>query len=273
MKKWFALLSALPLVAFATTPEKVVTLGGDVTEIVYALGAQSSLVARDSTSQWPQAANNLPDVGYLRQLNAEGILSMRPTLVLASAQAQPSLALKQVEQSHVKVVTVPGSNDLSVIDEKVRVIAQATHQQALGEILRGKLRQELAALPTTPLNKRVLFILNHGGMTAMAGGQQTGADAAIRAAGLQNAMQGFTRYQPLSQEGVIASQPDLIVISQDGVKALGGEDNLWKLPGLAQTPAGRHKQVLAIDDMALLGFSVRTPQAIQQLRTKAEQLP
>lgn len=198
---------------------------------------------------------------------------MRPTLVLASTQAQPSLALKQVEQSHVKVVTVPGSNDLSVIDEKVRVIAQATHQQAQGEILRGKLRQELAALPTTPLNKRVLFILNHGGMTAMAAGQQTGADAAIRAAGLQNAMQGFTRYQPLSQEGVIASQPDLVVISQDGVKALGGEENLWKLPGLAQTPAGRHKEVLAIDDMALLGFSVRTPHAIQQLRTKAESCP
>jgi iron complex transport system substrate-binding protein len=119
----------------------------------------------------------------------------------------------------------------------------------------------------------VLFILNHGGMTAMAAGQQTAADAAIRAAGLQNAMQGFTRYQPLSQEGVIASQPDLVVISQDGVKALGGEANVWTLPGLAQTPAGRNRQVLTIDDMALLGFSVRTPQAIQQLRTRAEQLP
>ena len=104
-------------------------------------------------------------------------------------------------------------------------------------------------------------------------GQQTGADAAIRAAGLQNAMQGFIRYQPLSQEGVIASRPDLVVISQDGINALGGEAKLWTLPGLAQTPAGRNKQVLAIDDMALLGFSVRTPEAIRQLRTKAEQLP
>lgn len=273
MKRWIALLSALPLVAFAAAQEKIVALGGDVTEIVYALDAQSSLVARDSTSTWPQAANALPDVGYLRQLNAEGILSVRPTLVLASAQAQPSLALRQVEQSHVRVVTVPGSNDLNVIDEKVRAIAEATHRQAQGERLRKTLREELAALPASTLNKRVLFILNHGGMTAMAAGQQTGADAAIRAAGLQNAMQGFTRYQPLSQEGVIASQPDLVVISQDGVKALGGEDNLWKLPGLAQTPAGRNRQVLEIDDMAMLGFSVRTPKAIQQLRAKAELLP
>lgn len=272
MKNWFALLCALPLVAVAA-PERIVALGGDVTEIVYALGAESSLVARDSTSQWPQATNALPDVGYLRQLNAEGILSVRPTLVLASDQAQPSLALKQVEQSHVRVVTVPGTPDLRAIDEKVRVIAQATHHEAQGETLRNSLRQALAALPSTPLNKRVLFILSHGGMTAMAAGQQTGADAAIRAAGLQNAMQGFTRYQPLSQEGVMASQPDLVVISQDGLNAQGGEENLWKLPGLAQTPAGRSKQVLAIDDMALLGFSVRTPKAIQQLRARAEQLP
>ena len=273
MKKLLVLIALLPIAALAADEERVVALGGDVTEIVYALDAQSSLVARDSTSQWPQEATQLPDEGYLRQLNAEGILATRPTLVLASAQAQPSLALKQVEHSNVRVVTVPASNTLSVIDEKVQVIAQATHQEAKGEALRNTLRQELAALPATKLDKRVLFILNHGGMTAMAAGQDTGADAAIRAAGLRNAMQGFSRYQPLSQEGVIASQPDLVVISQDGVKAMGGEDNLWALPGLAQTPAGRNKQVLQIDDMALLGFSVRTPQAILQLRAKAEQLP
>lgn len=273
MRKLLALIVALPLTAFAAPQEKIVSLGGDVTEIVYALGAQSSLVARDSTSLWPKQATALPDVGYLRQLNAEGILAMRPTLVLASVQAQPSLVLKQVEQSKVKVLSVPGSNDLSVIDEKIRVIAEATHRAEQGEALRKSVREALAALPSTPLNKRVLFILSHGGMNAMAAGQQTGADAAINAAGLQNAMQGFSRYQALSQEGVIASQPDLVVISQDGVKAMGGEENLWKLPGLSQTPAGKNKQVLQIDDMALLGFSVRTPQAIQQLRDKAEHLP
>lgn len=273
MKKLLVLIALLPIVAMAASRERVVALGGDVTEIVYALGAQSSLVARDSTSQWPEAANALPDVGYLRQLNAEGILATHPTLVLASAQAQPSLALKQLEQSNVRVVTIPASNALNVIDEKIRVIAEATHREADGETLRTRLRQELAALPSSELNKRVLFILNHGGMTAMAAGQQTAADAAIRAAGLRNAMQGVNRYQPLSQEGVIASQPDLVVISQDGVKAMGGEDNLWALPGLAQTPAGRNKQVLQVDDMALLGFGVRTPQAILQLRAKAEQLP
>jgi hypothetical protein len=103
-------------------------------------------------------------------------------------------------------------------------------------------------------------------MGSMVAGQETAADGAIRAAGLINAMQGFSHYRNLSQEGVIASKPDLVVISADGVKSMGGEENLWKLPGLAQTPAGRSKQLLIVDDIALLGFGVRTPQALKALR-------
>ncbi len=94
MMRWLLLLIAFPLLSHAAV-ERLVTLGGDVTEIVYALHAEESLVARDSTSSWPPAAQKLPDVGYLRQLNAEGILALRPQLVLASAQAQPLAGLTQ----------------------------------------------------------------------------------------------------------------------------------------------------------------------------------
>ncbi|KIS44707.1 heme/hemin ABC transporter substrate-binding protein [Kosakonia radicincitans] len=272
MKKLLMLLAALPLMASAAA-EKVVTLGGDVTEIVYGLGAQSQLVGRDTTSNWPPEANKLPDVGYIRQLNAEGILSLRPTIVLASEQAQPSIVLQNVAANNVNVIPVPGGYTPAAIDNKVAVIAAALGKTAEGEQLRQNVAAQIAALPKTALNKRVLFLLSHGGMGTMVAGQETAADGAIRAAGLQNAMQGFAHYRALSQEGVIASQPDLIVISADGVKSMGGEANLWKLPGLAQTPAGRHKQLLIVDDMALLGFGLRTPQALRDLRKKAEQLP
>ena len=262
MKRWLILLAALPLLASAAA-ERIVSLGGDVTEVVYALNAQRQLVAKDSTSTWPAAAQSLPDVGYIRQLNAEGILSLRPTLVLASAQAQPSLVLKKVAENKVKVVNVPGGYDLPAIEAKIDVIADAL----------GKHLQQIAQIPSQPVNKRVLFILSHGGMNTMVAGKQTAADGAIRAAGLENAMQSFDHYRSMSQEGVIASKPDLVVISADGLKGMGGEAGLWKLPGLAQTPAGRNKQVLVIDDMALLGFGPRTPQAVLALRQKAEHLP
>ncbi|WP_279045555.1 heme/hemin ABC transporter substrate-binding protein [Cedecea davisae] len=271
MKRLILTLFALPLMAGAA--ERVVTIGGDVTEIAWALGAGQDVVARDSTSLHPEAVKKLPDVGYLRQLSAEGILAMRPTLVLASAQGQPSLALKQLESSKVKVITVPADNNLNGIDAKVATVAGALGKTEQGDKLRKQLHDQLAAIPEKPLGKKVLFIMSHGGMTAMAAGQETAADAAIHAAGLSNAMQGFKRYQPLSQEGVIASQPDLVLVTTDGVKTLGGEANVWALPGLAQTPAGKHKQLMVVDDMALLGFGIDTPQAILALRQKAEQLP
>lgn len=271
MKAWLTLLFALPLVANAA--ERVVAIGGDVTEIIFALGAGERLVARDSTSLHPVAATKLPDIGYMRQLNAEGILSMRPDLVLASAQAKPSLALEQVAASKVAVVTIPAENSLSGIENKIAAVAKAVGKTAQGEALRKEVDDKLASVPTRQLAVKVLFIMSHGGMSAMAAGQQTAADAAIRAAGLQNAMRGFNRYQPLSQEGVIASRPDLVLVTEDGVKTLGGENNVWALPGLAQTPAGKNHQLLVVDDMALLGFGLQTPDAVLALRKKAEQLP
>jgi len=271
MKRWLAVLLMLP--AFVNATERVVTIGGDITEIAFALGSGEQLVARDSTSLHPAAATKLPDVGYMRQLNAEGILAMRPDLVLVSAQAKPSLALEQVAASNVEVVTVPADNSLSGIEGKITAVAKALGKTTQGEALRKEVSNKLAAIPERQLPVKVMFIMSHGGMAAMSAGQQTAADAAIRAAGLQNAMQGFNRYQPLSQEGVIASQPALILVTEDGVKTLGGENSIWALPGLAQTPAGENHQLLVVDDMALLGFGLQTPDAVLALRKKAERLP
>ncbi|WAT02780.1 hemin ABC transporter substrate-binding protein [Rouxiella chamberiensis] len=252
--------------------ERIVSIGGDVTEIVYALGAGNELVARDSTSTHPDKATKLPDVGYMRMLNAEGILSTKPTLVLSSELAQPSLALQQVAQSHVKVVRVPGSPTLDTVVQKIEVIANALGRQAEGEKLITDYRNQLKAIQGTPLHAKVLFIMSHGGMSSMAAGQNTAADSIITSAGAQNAMQGFSRYRPLSQEGIVAAAPDLLLLTGDGVKTLGGIDNVWKLPGLAMTPAGKNKRVLIVDDMALLGFGLETPAALARLRQAAEQV-
>ncbi|OSN11971.1 hemin ABC transporter substrate-binding protein [Lonsdalea iberica] len=269
MKKILLTLAlCLPFSLLAAT--RLVTIGGDVTQIVFALHAGGDVIARDSTSLHPKEALALPDVGYMRQLNAEGVLAMTPTLVLASALSQPSAAMEQIAKSGVKVVTVPAGQDVASIAAKISVIAQALGKEKEGQALVQRVNQQLAELPTKPLPVKVLFILSHSGMSAMGAGQNTAADAAIRAAGLQNAMQGFNRYQPLSQEGVVASQPDWVVISSQGVKTLGGEAHIWQLPGLALTPAGQHKRLLVVDDMAMLGFDLDTPAALLRLRNAVE---
>lgn len=252
--------------------ERVISIGGDVTEIVYALGSGDEMVARDSTSLHPEKVKTLPDVGYMRQLNAEGILAMKPTLVLSSELAEPSLVLQQVAQNGVTVVRIPGNTTLDAVVQKIEVIAHALNRQSEGEKLIATYREQLAAVKHGPLPVKILFVMNHGGTTALAAGQNTAADAMITSAGAQNAMQGFTRYRPLSQEGIIASAPDLLLITTDGVRTLGGLEQVWKLPGLALTPAGKNHRVLVLDDMSLLGFGLETPSVLATLRQAAEQV-
>ncbi|MFD3231250.1 heme/hemin ABC transporter substrate-binding protein [Rahnella aceris] len=274
MNKTLKMLAAIT--ALLATPglyaaEKLVSIGGDVTEIVYALGAGNEMVARDSTSLRPQAVLALPDVGYMRQLNTEGILSMHPSLVLSSELAEPSLVLKQLEQNGVKVVRVPGTPSADIVPDKIEVIAAALNRQAEGEKLIATYRSQISAIQHDALPVKMLFVMSHGGMSSMAAGQNTAADAMITSVGAKNAMQGFSRYRPLSQEGVIASAPDILLLTADGVKTLGGMDQVWKLPGVAMTPAGKNKRVLVIDDMSLLGFGLQTPAVMAQLRQAAEQ--
>lgn len=101
-----ALMVTLTLPLTAAAAQRIVSIGGDVTEIAFALGAGDDVIARDSTSLHPEAVKKLPDVGYMRQLNAEGILALKPTLVLTTELAQPALVLKQLADSGVKVVSV-----------------------------------------------------------------------------------------------------------------------------------------------------------------------
>ncbi|AOM40316.1 heme/hemin ABC transporter substrate-binding protein [Xenorhabdus hominickii] len=271
MKKW--LLTFMLAISFnAFSAERIVTIGGDVSEIIFALGEGQNVVARDSTSQNPKALLSLPDVGYMRMLNAEGILSMHPTLVIASELAQPSLVLKQVEDSGVKVIKVTSTASLEAVPEKIMTVAKAVNQEKRGEELVAQFHQQLADISTSKISTKVIFVMSHGGIMPMAAGQQTAADQIIRAIGATNAMQNIQGYRPLSQEGVIASKPNLLLISTEGMKTLGSMDKVWQLPGLSFTPAGKQKQVVVVDEMGLLGFGIQTPAVMKKIREAAEKV-
>ncbi|QCJ69557.1 hemin ABC transporter substrate-binding protein [Providencia heimbachae] len=270
MKQWLLMTVTLMMSISAYSAQRIVTLGGDVTEIVYELGAEKQLVARDSTSLHPEQALSLPDVGYMRMLNAEGVLSMRPTLVLASELAKPSVALSQIEKSGVKIIKVTGKPALEAIPEKITTVANAVGKKEQGQALVKQFNQELAKVNTAPIDKKVLFIMSHGGVLPLAAGQKTAADSLIRATGAKNAMANFDSYRALSQEGLLSSQPDLIIFTEEGVKSLGGIDKVWKLPGMSMTPAGKNKALVVVDDVGMLSFSLGTPKVMQQLREALE---
>lgn len=258
------------LIPYSQANERIITLGGDITEIIFALNEGKQVIARDSTSRQPESVLKLPDVGYMRMLNAEGILSLYPTLILASEQAKPDLVLKQIQQTGVKIIKVTGTPSLAAIPEKIRTIANAIHQPQKGEQLIDKFNEQLSLINTAPLQQKIIFIFSHNGTVPLVAGQRTAADSIISTVGAKNALQGFNGYLPLSQEAIIASQPNWILITLEGLRSLGGIEKVWRLPGIDMTPAGENKALLVVNDLGLLGFGLSTPGVMKQIRDTLE---
>lgn len=254
----------------ASAAERIVTLGGDVTEIAFALGAGAEVVGADTSSVYPDAANALPKVGYQRQVPAEGVLALSPTLIIASDEAGPPPALAQLRDAGVRleVVTAPDTPDGAVA--KVERIAEILGRQEAGAqaviALRADLARAAARAKELDGTPRVLFVYARGANTIMIGGNGTGADEMIRLAGGRNAVEGVDGFKPLTAEAAVAAAPDVLLVMSRGVDSLGGAEALWAQPGLAQTPAAQGRRLVVMDDLYLLGFGPRLGVAVLELQ-------
>lgn len=254
---------------------RILAIGGAVTEIVYALGEQDRLIGRDSSSVYPPEATALPDVGYMRRLSAESVLSLRPDLILADHGAGPPEAVAMLQSSGIPFATIPDADTGPEIEARIAAVGQALGHTATTEPQLAALRADLARLETlnasvTP--RRVLFILSLQGGRALASGTDTAADAMIRLAGAENAITAFTGYKPLTDEAIMAAAPDLILMmrrdpvsADDPILQEPGDAQLWTMPAIAATPAGENRAVVRMDGQYLLGFGPRTGKAALDL--------
>jgi iron complex transport system substrate-binding protein len=262
---------ALTWWSHAGAPQRIVSVGGALTETLYALGAQDELVGVDTTSLYPEAARALPSVGYARNLSAEGLLSLAPTLVVATEDAGPPAVLRQIEAARVMLHVLDADHRFEGVLARTSSIAALVNRAESGRALVERLQRdwqaarERVAKSTTLRPPRVLFVLSHAMSQMRVAGQQTAADAMIRYAGAANAMSGFTGYKPLAPEAAIAAAPDVILATDQGLATAGGAAGLLRAPGLAQTPAGRAQRVVALESLWLLGFGPRLPQAVAAL--------
>ena len=261
-------LAALPLAAQAQGRPRLVSVGGAVTETVYALGAQAQLVGVDTSSLYPLEATRLPNVGYARALSAEGLLALAPQLLLAGGEAGPPLVLQQLRQAGVRVEVLEEGHHFDAVLTRSRRVAELLERDPQ-PLLQG-LRQDWKAVQALQVQEahqrpRVLFVLAHAANSLRVAGTGTAADAMLRLAGARNACAGLQGYRPLTPEAALQAAPDLILCTTQGLHALGGVDGLLKAPGLTLTPAGRARRVRAMDALLLLGFGPRLPQAVQAL--------
>ncbi len=267
------------LMAFALTHDsdaraqqpdmRIVAAGGVITEILYALGGQDRLVGVDATSQHPpQALMDKPNVGYVRQLSAEGVLSLRPTKIIAIDSAGPPDVLKLVGEAAVPIETIPEDFSPSGVSARIRAVGAAAglgpKAEQLADATDARFRQLEVLRSQITQPKRVLFVLALREGRAMVGGRNNGADAIIKLAGGVNAASAIEGYKPMSDEAIIEAAPDLILMMNRGAHAVSA-DEVFRAPSFSVTPAAAKKALLVMDGLYLLGFGPRTPDAARDL--------
>jgi len=266
------LCASVPAVALAVPapPRRVVSLGGSVTEIVYDLGQGGRLVGDDLSSLYPEAATRLPRVGYYRAVPVEGILALRPDLVLASENAGPPQALERLASLGLTVRRVSDAPSVDSLYRRVEQVAEVLGVPQAGETLAARLRAEIDTARAIPAPRhRALLLVNRSGQF-LAAGRDTAANALLGLAGQDNALAAQRGYKPLSAEGLAALAPEMIVITSASLQAVGGMAALRASPGVADTPAARAGRIVSMDDLLALGLGPRLALAIRELKKAAQ---
>jgi iron complex transport system substrate-binding protein len=255
-------------VAVADT-SRIVSVGGDVTEILYALGAGDKIVALDSTSQFPaEAMKTKKVIGYMRALPAEGVLASNPTLILASTHAGPPEVVSLLKSSSVPYVEVPDDQTPEGAAAKIRFIANVIGAQEKGETLARGLEQDFKTLAeergriAKPV--RAIFVLTVVSGRATVAGTHTSADAVLRLAGAQNAAADIEGFKPIVDEAAMELAPDAIVTMPHSSSSFRSDDILT-VKGLKESPAGENKRIIEMDGLYLLGFGPRSAHAARDL--------
>jgi iron complex transport system substrate-binding protein len=259
--------------AVAATPiadsSRIISIGGSVTEILYALGEQQKILAVDTTSLYPQSAlKEKPNVGYMRQLSPEGVLALSPTLILAVEGSGPKETIDVLQRENIPFIIIPDKFNGDGIVEKIDTIAGDVGVPERGACLARKVQSDLSALGS--LRERihhrvkVAFLLSLANGRPMISGRDTAADGIIAMAGAENAFNDFKGYKPVNDEAIITARPDAILVMQRGEHALSA-DQVFSLPAFAATPAAARKNLIAMDGLYLLGFGPRTARAARDL--------
>ena len=250
------------------TAQRVVVLANGVAEIIQSLNGQSIIVGRDISSS-EDSLSEIPIVTSGHQVLPEKVMSLNPDLVIIDASTGPKAAIETIKAAGIRVVETPESWSLQDLPAKVSAVGRAIGAVDQAELLVQQLNQ---SLQTSTINNapRVAFLYLRGTSSIyLIGGPESGADSLLDAIGAVDVgAQNLDRpFNTLTAESLAALNPDVIVVMSKGLESVGGIQGLLKLPGVAQTNAGKNSAVIDVDDSLLLSFGPRTPSLVEALAT------
>ncbi|MFN8334113.1 MAG: ABC transporter substrate-binding protein [Cyclobacteriaceae bacterium] len=261
-------LVALTVFNASFAQQRIITAGSAITETVCALGDCDKIVASDKTSLYPESVQSLSSIGYRNGINAEGIISLKPTLIIAEKDYVKDEVLSQLSASGIKLLIIDRTYSVDETKKLITQIAVALNRQAEANKLLARIDADLAEaralLKKTSSTPKVLCVYNRGSANVSLAGKET-FGAIISYTGAQQVFADVSGYKPLNAEALIAANPDFILATSSGLESIGGVDGFLKIPGIAQTTAGKKRQIVSIDSLMLTNFGPRIGQAIKDL--------
>lgn len=258
---------SVPVLGYSS--DRVVSVGGSITETLYFLNRQELIVGVDTTSIYPREALSLPKVGYMRALSAEGILSLNPSMMIAESDAGPPQAMETLRFAGLDIQLVPDEFSLQGVLEKIRqvgaLVDAADDAESLIQEVSSRGERATQSIATLSSRPRVLFVLSLRDGNVMAAGTGTAAEAIIDLAGGELAFTDYEGYRPVSLEALHESGPDVILLMEHVANELGGLDAIKKDGALATLDAAQNNRIVSMNGLLLLGFGPRTPDAVMEL--------
>ena len=244
--------------------DRITVAGGSVTEILYFLGSEDKIIAVDVTSNYPEEAQNFPSIGYVRNLSAEGILSLKPSIIIGEDDMGPPSVIDQIKRTGIDIYVIQENHTSEGIIDKIKcignIVGKKEKTSELIEDVINPLKNELDIKSNNPNldNVKVMFILSMDSGTPVVSGRKTSADGFINMTGASNAFKDFEGWKPVGTESIINAAPDFILISNRGAHSYSDLDKISEHPSIKYTPAALNGNIIALDGMEMLGFGPRT---------------
>lgn len=255
-----------------TDASRIVALSGDFAEIIWELGLADNLVGVDLSAVYPlDVMRPKAKIGVEFRILPEPILVLEPTLVVGDVDASPQEVIEQVRAAGVPVVILPRYAGIDAPAEKIRAVAHVLGVEAAGEALaarvQGEIDDALTFAATARSRPRVAVVYVATEDTILVLGRNTVFDGLLEAVGVENVgpAAGADGFVPLTAEAIVAADPDIIITAQRGFTGVGGMEGFVALPGIAQTPAGRNRDILVYEDLYLLGLGPRSGMLLEEL--------
>lgn len=250
-------------------PLRIVSVSGTLSEIICGLGLESQLAGVDITSTYPASLGKIPKVGHNRSISAEGIVALNPDVIIYTDQTTIAPAvIQQLIGSGKKVVEFRQEYSKAGAVKLIRDVGKYFNAMPQAEKMVKTLESDLARIPKPAAPKKLLFIYARGTGTLMVSGTGTSLDKLFLLTGNKNAVEGFTDFKPLTSESLLAANPDVLVLFSSGLESVDGADGLLKVPGIANTNAGRNRKIISMDGQLLTGFGPRLGKAALELAQK-----